>query len=106
MTASEDIYVMIGLMGEVYPIQRDKFEQKYLPKDAPFYQEFDYAPSVVDTALSKNMSFCRMRDSACAGRVIHICKTARNSGKGFFQVELREVYVRRCGGLYLLFPGG
>ncbi len=53
VTASEDIYVMIGLMGEVYPIQRDKFEQKYLPKDAPFYQEFDYAPSVVDTALSK-----------------------------------------------------
>ena len=53
MTASEDIYVMIGLMGEVYPIQRDKFVQKYLPKDEAFYQEFDYAPSVVDTALSK-----------------------------------------------------
>lgn len=51
--ASEDIYVMIGLMGEVYPIQRDKFEQKYQPRDAAFCQEFEYAPSVVDTAMSK-----------------------------------------------------
>ena len=51
--ASEDIYVMIGLLGEVYPIERGKFEQKYDATDEAFDREFEYAPAVVDVARAK-----------------------------------------------------
>lgn len=44
--ASADIYVMIGLLGEVYPIERDKFEQKYQALAEAYYKEYEYAPSV------------------------------------------------------------
>lgn len=46
--ASEDIYVMIGMLGEVYPISREKFEQKYEVIDEVFYRKFEYAPAIVD----------------------------------------------------------
>ncbi len=46
--ASEDIYLMIGILGEVYPIQKEKFEQKYTATDEPFYQDFEYPPSVIE----------------------------------------------------------
>lgn len=51
--ASEDIYVMIGMLGEVYPISRDKFEQKYEAEGEAFYREFEYAPAIVDVAKSR-----------------------------------------------------
>jgi len=51
--ASEDIYLMIGLLGEVYPIQREKFEQKYHTKEEAFYQEFEYEPSVIELKKAK-----------------------------------------------------
>lgn len=51
--ASADVYVMIGLLGEVYPIERDKFEQKYQALEEAYYKEYEYAPSVVDVASAK-----------------------------------------------------
>ena len=69
--ASEDIYVMIGLMGEVYPIEREKFEQKYIPKDEAFYREFEYTPSVVDTAMARKYELlayarqCTRKEESC-----------------------------------------
>lgn len=51
--ASEDIYVMIGLLGEVYPIERDKFEQKYQAVEEAFYKEYEYAPSIVDVTKAQ-----------------------------------------------------
>ncbi|MDE7207848.1 MAG: recombinase RecJ, partial [Lachnospiraceae bacterium] len=51
--ASEDIYVMIGLLGEVYPIEREKFEQKYQALEEPYFKEYEYAPSVVEVAKMK-----------------------------------------------------
>lgn len=53
VTASEDIYLMIGALGDVHPIRKDKFEQKYAPEDKPFYQEFEYPPSVIELRDTK-----------------------------------------------------
>lgn len=46
VTADKDIYLIIGYMGEVYPIERDIFCKKYRVKEERFYKKFDYAPSV------------------------------------------------------------
>ncbi len=51
--ASEDIYLMIGILGEVYPIRRDKFDHKYTAGDQPFYMDFEYPPSVIELKNTK-----------------------------------------------------
>lgn len=47
ITISEDIYIMIGYYGEVYPIKRNVFDQKYTLTEKHFVKEFEYAPSVL-----------------------------------------------------------
>lgn len=46
MTVEEDVYVMIGVRGEVYPIRREKFEQSYRETAGGFDITADYLPSV------------------------------------------------------------
>lgn len=51
MTVEPDLYIMIGVKGEVYPIRKDKFEQSYQVLDAPYdMQAFalnsEYAPTI------------------------------------------------------------
>lgn len=47
--AGEDVYVMIGCLGEVYQIQREKFESSYEVSEEQldiFTQMFDFIPAV------------------------------------------------------------
>lgn len=55
--AQDDIYIMIGISGEAYPISKDKFIDRYTAKEEPFYAELDYAPKVKNriTGESKNL---------------------------------------------------
>ncbi len=46
ITADEDIYLMIGYLGEVYPIKKDVFLEKYEPVDEKYEKQFEYAPTV------------------------------------------------------------
>lgn len=46
ITVSDDIYVMIGYYGEVYPINKKVFETKYTSNGESFYKEYEYAPSI------------------------------------------------------------
>lgn len=53
--ASEDVYVMIGYYGDIYPIRREKFEKKYEALDAPYRKQFEYAPTV--RGMSRNEAY-------------------------------------------------
>ncbi len=53
ITAEEDIYLMIGYLGEVYPIKKDKFIEKYESFDEKFEKDFQYAPNVRDEREGK-----------------------------------------------------
>lgn len=46
ITASENIYLMIGYYGEVNPIEKAVFHKKYQVKEEGFNKVFDYPPSV------------------------------------------------------------
>lgn len=46
MVVSEDIYIMIGILGEVYPIRQEKFERSYRALEQAFDIELEYLPSV------------------------------------------------------------
>jgi len=44
--ASENIYLMIGIYGEVYPIKAEKFKKSYEICSGCFEANFDYSPTV------------------------------------------------------------
>lgn len=41
-----DIYLMVGIQGEVYPIRAEKFARTYLRTDEPYTVRTEYIPSV------------------------------------------------------------
>lgn len=43
-----DIYIIIGVAGEVYPIRRERFERSYRVVDSPFELELEYPPTAKD----------------------------------------------------------
>lgn len=55
LISSPDIYVMIGTMGEVYPIEKVVFERKYQALDEKFGEDFDYVPTIRD--LNTNTAY-------------------------------------------------
>ena len=44
--ASDGIFLMIGLEGEVYPIKAEKFAQSYITTDQTFEHKYSYSPTV------------------------------------------------------------
>ena len=45
VTANDNLYIVIGYYGEVYPIEKEKFLQRYRMTDEPYTNEFEYNPS-------------------------------------------------------------
>ncbi|GHV11774.1 hypothetical protein AGMMS49938_03080 [Fibrobacterales bacterium] len=48
LKASEDIYIMIGIEGEVYPILKHKFNKNYTILDTKYESKAEYIPTVID----------------------------------------------------------
>lgn len=53
ITVKDDIYLMIGYSGEVYPIEKHVFDSKYTATDETFVREFEYAPTIINVAEGK-----------------------------------------------------
>lgn len=50
---SMDLYLMIGIEGEVYPIMKEKFLSSYEPTEAEPDITFDYEPTIRDTVYGE-----------------------------------------------------
>ena len=46
----EDLYIILGVDGEIYPCRQKKFESSYRLSDEPYVFPGEYPPVVVDTA--------------------------------------------------------
>lgn len=51
--SGEDIYIMFGISGEVYPIQKEIFDLKYTPEDEIFTEDYEYSPSIINLIEGK-----------------------------------------------------
>ena len=56
LTAKENIYVMIGIEGEIYPIAKEKFEKGYKVLSKKYEQVSEYEPVVIDRLNGKKHS--------------------------------------------------
>ncbi|MCR5281766.1 MAG: DHH family phosphoesterase [Lachnospiraceae bacterium] len=52
----EDIYLMIGIEGEVYPIKKEKLESSYRMDDSPYDRTFEYTPSIKEILTGERKS--------------------------------------------------
>lgn len=48
VNAANDVYIMIGVLGEVYPIKKEKFERSYCASNEPICLKSEYIPSIVE----------------------------------------------------------
>ena len=48
VTVEADLYLMIGIEGEVYPIREAKLQTSYTRTGKPYSRVFDYDPSITD----------------------------------------------------------
>lgn len=55
ITADENIYILIGILGEAYPVEKSTFDKRYTPTDTPFIKEFEYFPSIINTKENKTV---------------------------------------------------
>lgn len=61
MTVEEDLYIIIGIKGEVYPNRREKFEQSYLKLDKRYSYELggagtEYVPTIKNRVDNSNLA--------------------------------------------------
>jgi phosphoglycolate phosphatase len=59
LIAKENIYFMIGIEGEVYPILREKFEKNYIAMEDEYQQNFEYPPTVINRLTGRKQGISR-----------------------------------------------
>ena len=71
ISVEDDLYVMIGIDGEIYPIRKEKLLKSYSPKGTRYCAELEYPPKIRDLGSGKKksiMEFARTvstEDSSC-----------------------------------------
>jgi len=106
MTVEEDLYIMIGVQGEVYPIRREKFGKMYeVSEEAYSYRKsfgrMDYAPVLKNRGSGRSM---RLTDYArICTPTEEVCIYARPLEKGvkIFTEWNKEKYMLGRPGDYL-----
>jgi len=64
--ASKDTYLMIGILGEVYPIKAEKFNMSYALTDKDFETDFTYSPTVKNKITGDSTEIIRFAKSCVA----------------------------------------
>ncbi len=64
---TEDLYIIIGVEGEIYPCNRKKFESSYTLSDEPYEFPGEYPPSVIDSENGTRFELIPLAKSCIAG---------------------------------------
>lgn len=82
--SSRDIYFMIGIKGEVYPMKREKFEKSYQVLNQSFSFEAEYYPSVRNRFTGDAVSLLgHMRACRATGQVYIYARPLTKNTKVF-----------------------
>lgn len=106
ITARSDIYIMIGIQGEVYPLETKVFDKKYTPLDEPFTGEFEYPPSVVDVNAGKSCNLMPMARKCRSGAGGVILARELDKFTKVFTAWNYEAYMAGAAGDMLCYTEG
>lgn len=98
---SEDLYIMIGIRGEVYPNDRAKFERSYDRLDVPYSFSGEYAPVVKDVMEGKNVSLIPYAKTCISSGEVHIYAMELDHSVKVFTAWDEEKYMLGKAGDYL-----
>ena len=98
---NQDLYIMIGIQGEVYPNDRTKFERSYSRLDAPYSFMGEYAPVVKDVLEGRNVSLIPYVKSCVPSGEVHIYAAKLEHRVKVFTAWDEEKYMLGKEGDYL-----
>lgn len=94
----EDTYLMIGIEGEVYPIEKKKLERSYKKIDEPYEGVFEYEPSIKDVITGEKKGVLKYARSILAtGNVRIYAKPLDEYVKLFTAWDEEKYYSGRPG---------
>lgn len=97
----DDIYIMIGMEGEVYPIKKEKFRRSYKCTDEPYVFRQEYEPTVKEISGGKSISIVPYANSCIAtGEAVVYAKKLKTRAK-VFSLWDEEKYMQGKPGDYL-----
>ena len=98
VSVEEDSYLMIGVWGEVYPINHEKLFIKYKALNRPYSREFEYAPRIKDlaTGVKYNVMSHAMAMISSGGSLIY-AKPLDHCIKLFTRWDEEKYYLGNIG---------
>lgn len=101
LVASDNLYLMIGIKGEVSPITRETFEKNYVIYDDPFDLETEYFPSVRNKVTGESINLKTVaRKCVSTGEEIILAKPLTKPTKVFTMWDM-DTYMLAQPGDYL-----
>lgn len=106
LIAENDLYVMIGVKGEVYPIRREKFEQSYSVLDRVYnfeedVIENDYTPTIQNRMTGQNMLLTKYAGCCVSSGNVKIYIRPLERGVKVFTAWDKSMYMLGQKGDYL-----
>lgn len=66
VTVTEDLYIILSINGEIYPIRRSKFESFYRVTDEPYVYPGEYSPNIIDSVTGERLPLLPFAGSCVA----------------------------------------
>jgi phosphoglycolate phosphatase len=101
ISASEDIYFMVGILGEIYPIKAEKFYRSYVPSKGEFdikIEDLNYIPTVRNVITGETKEIAEyIKPCTSTGETIVYVKQLERNTKLFTSWNLESYMYGREG---------
>lgn len=98
LITEEDLYFMIGIEGEVYPIHKDKFDKTYKYTDGRPDMQMEYAPTVRDNIYGDIYQLMKyMKTCVATGESIIMARQLKKNIKVFTTWDESKYYRGMVG---------
>jgi phosphoglycolate phosphatase len=91
--AGEEIYFMIGPLGEVYPIKAGKWANSYALTGEPFEKDYIYSPTVRNKITGETVEIIKYAKSCTAKGEVHIYAMPLTKNTKVFTAWNTESYM-------------
>lgn len=93
VTIEDDMYLMIGAYGEVYPIRKEKFERSYSISDEPYVFTGEYEPTVRESVEGRAVSIVPYAKTCISTGIVDIFAAPLQKRTKIFTLWDTEKYM-------------
>jgi phosphoglycolate phosphatase len=99
--AADDIYLMVGIEGEVYPIKAEKWNNSYQDIVGGFKYDFEYPPSVINRITAESVKIMRFAKPCISTGEVHIYAMPLSRNTKVFTAWNEDGYMAGKPGDYI-----